>query len=67
MTKPIHIEITDHGYKTNNHKVLIKGTKYLVLDLAKSHGWYDFSVKVTGSKSFTGISLWRREDISIKR
>ena len=52
--KAYNVEITDHGYKTNNHKVIVnkKGENTLVLDLSKSHGWYDFSLKITGNKSF---------------
>jgi phospholipase C len=48
------IEITDHAYKTNNHKKIVpaSGKAHLVLNLEKSHGWYDFSVKVTGHHSF---------------
>ena len=48
------IEITDHAYKTNNLKKVLagKGQSTLVLNLTKSHGWYDFSVKVSGSQSF---------------
>lgn len=48
------IEITDHAYKSGDHKkVLAAGTKSsLVLDLSKSHGWYDFSIRITGSRSF---------------
>jgi phospholipase C len=48
------IEITDHAYKTNNHKLLLKGESRsnLALNLANSHGWYDFSVKVSGAAGF---------------
>jgi phospholipase C len=48
------VEVIDHAYKSGNHKkVLNAGTKSsLVLDLSKSYGWYDFSVRVTGSKTF---------------
>jgi len=47
-------EVTDHSYKTNNvTKVVGPGSKaVLALNLANSHGWYDFSVKVSGSHSF---------------
>jgi len=40
------IEITDHAYKTNKHKkILAAGGKLTMpLNLAKSYGWYDFSV-----------------------
>jgi phospholipase C len=48
------IEIIDHAYKTNNHKKMVaaSGEAQLVLNLEKSYGWYDFSVKVTGHNSF---------------
>jgi phospholipase C len=48
------IEITDHGYKTNNHKRILNasGKSNVVLNLANSHGWYDFSVKVGGIHIF---------------
>ncbi len=48
------IEITDHAYRSNDHKkelpALSKATIVLALD--KSHRWYDFSVKVRGHQSF---------------
>jgi phospholipase C len=48
------VEITDHAYKTNNHKKVLGSSvkSVLALDLANSHGWYDFSVKVSGSQTF---------------
>jgi len=48
------VEIIDHAYKANNHKKLVapSGESSLVLDLAKSYNWYDFSVKITGHNSF---------------
>jgi phospholipase C len=48
------VEITDHAYKTNNHKSVISGlvSSSIALNLANSYGWYDFSVKVAGSQSF---------------
>ncbi len=48
------VEIIDHAYKTNNYKKLVSpsGESSLVLNLEKSHNWYDFSVKVTGHNSF---------------
>ena len=55
LSKGNHVvEITDHGYKTNNHKKVVNaGSKTLLaLNLANSHGWYDFSVKISGSHSF---------------
>jgi len=48
------IEVTDHSYKTNNHKKILSAgsTMNLAINLANSHGWYDFSVKVSGSPGF---------------
>jgi phospholipase C len=52
--KPLHVEITDHSYKRNNHKLMLPawGTSKLVLNLEKSFGWYDFSVKKAGNDLF---------------
>jgi len=52
--KPLEINVTDQAYKTNNHKLVLpaSGKSSLVLNLEKSFGWYDFSVKVAGSKLF---------------
>ncbi len=52
--KPLQIEIIDHSYKVNNHKLTVpsSGKTNLVLNLEKSFGWYDFSVKVAGSDTF---------------
>jgi len=51
---PHTLEITDHAYKTNNHKRILNtaGKATLALNLANSFGWYDFSVKVAGSHAF---------------
>jgi len=48
------IEISDHGYKTNNRKIaLAAGSKLsLALNLVSSYGWYDFSVKINGKDDF---------------
>ncbi|GAB3258586.1 phospholipase C, phosphocholine-specific [Larkinella harenae] len=52
--KPITVEITDNAYKTAARtKVIPKGGRAsVVLDLSKSYGWYDFSVKVSGNTVF---------------
>jgi len=41
-----HIRITDNAYKTNDHtKTIMAGKSALVvLDLMKSHNWYDISI-----------------------
>jgi len=48
---PLTIEVIDHVYgNTPVHKKINKGQRQnLVLNLQKSGGWYDFSVKVNGS------------------
>jgi phospholipase C len=48
------VEITNHAYNANNHKKIVAANTQanLVLNLANSHGWYDFSVKVSGSSVF---------------
>lgn len=48
------VEIIDHAYKSGNHKkVLNAGAKSsIILDLSRSYGWYDFSVRITGNKTF---------------
>lgn len=53
-SKPLTIEVTDHAYKSGNHsKVLnVNASTKLILDLSKSFGWYDFSVKVKGNQAF---------------
>ncbi|MFC5408687.1 phosphocholine-specific phospholipase C [Larkinella bovis] len=52
--KAVTVEVKDHAYKTGTKsKVVAKGAQgSLVLDLSKSFGWYDFSVKVSGQTVF---------------
>lgn len=47
-------EITDNAYRTGGRTQLIKagGSKDVLLDLSKSFGWYDCSVKVKGASLF---------------
>ncbi|OCX51946.1 phospholipase C, phosphocholine-specific [Mucilaginibacter sp. PPCGB 2223] len=49
------IKITDHAYHAGDieHVLpgLVKGNT-LTIDLQKSHGWYDFSIWITGSNHF---------------
>jgi len=55
LSKGEHIvEITDHAYKSNNHKkeVAAGSKSSLALNLVDSHDWYDFSVKVAGHHGF---------------
>ncbi|HWZ04059.1 MAG TPA: phospholipase domain-containing protein, partial [Mucilaginibacter sp.] len=48
------VEVYDHGYKTNNHKKILNASDKanLILKLADSYGWYEFSVKVSGIDTF---------------
>ncbi|MDP4130235.1 MAG: phospholipase C, phosphocholine-specific [Bacteroidota bacterium] len=51
--QPYTVEITDHAYKAPPIKKTLKsGDTRVVLNLSKSYGWYDFSVKVTGAQHF---------------
>lgn len=55
LTKhPQVIDIIDHAYHANHHqRNLQAGDKCVqVLNLTNSHGWYDFSVKVSGNHGF---------------
>jgi phospholipase C len=51
---PYTVEISDNSYKTGTRtQVLNAGqSKEVLLDLTKSHGWYDCSVKIKGSRLF---------------
>jgi len=52
--KAHNIEIVDHAYKTNNHKLVVNtGAKLnLALNLENSHRWYDFSIKIAGNQNY---------------
>ncbi|WP_426668915.1 phosphocholine-specific phospholipase C [Mucilaginibacter sp. McL0603] len=52
--QPQTIEITDHAYKSNNHKKVLpaSGKITMALDLKDSHNWYDFGVRIAGHQSF---------------
>jgi len=52
--KPQTIEIKDNAYKANNHQKIVpaSGKASIVLDLEKSHHWYDFSVKANGHQGY---------------
>ncbi|AMR34491.1 phospholipase C, phosphocholine-specific [Mucilaginibacter sp. PAMC 26640] len=53
---PLTVEVIDNAYKTGTKNMTIQGESFapqtMKLDLAKSHGWYDFSVKVKGHVNF---------------
>jgi phospholipase C len=52
--EPLTVEITDNAYKTGTRTHVLKpgASKEVLLNLAKSFGWYDCSVKVKGSSLF---------------
>ena len=52
--KPQTVVITDHAYQSNNQQRILSaaGKATIVLNLEKSHNWYDFSVKITGHQLF---------------
>jgi phospholipase C len=68
------IEITDNAYKSGHHIILVKakGTgkekQTLALDLSKSFGWYDFTIRVSGyplfEKRYTGHVETGRESFT---
>ncbi|HEX5024775.1 MAG TPA: phospholipase domain-containing protein, partial [Agriterribacter sp.] len=52
--QPLTLEITDNAYKAKAQtKTLKAGTMAnVILDLSKSSGWYDFSIKINGNDLF---------------
>jgi phospholipase C len=57
LSKSYSVEITDNDYKSGRHQMLLtpvvsKKSAVVVLDLSKSFGWYDFTVRVHGNTSF---------------
>jgi phospholipase C len=48
------ITLTDNAYKTGVQKktVLPKSQSAIIIDLTKSMGWYDFTLKVSGANGF---------------
>ena len=49
------IEIIDNAYKAKPIKTFLSSStkgKGLILNLAGSHGWYDFTIKINGSDTF---------------
>jgi phospholipase C len=55
---PHELVITDNAYKASAVKKIIPASKanraglIVPMDLSKQYGWYDFTVRITGSKSF---------------
>jgi phospholipase C len=52
-TNPVTVSVADNSYKTGTQtRQLASGQDAKVLlDLSKSHGWYDFTVQTQGSKA----------------
>jgi phospholipase C len=50
----IHLEIKDNSYNSGvkNISVRRKRTARVILDVSKSYGWYDFSLKINGDDLF---------------
>ena len=50
----VNVEITDNSYKTRTRTLLLKAgaSQEILLDLGKSFGWYDHSVKLKGNSQF---------------
>ena len=48
------LEITDNAYKTSSRTLPVKAKekRVVMLDLSKSFGWYDFTVRVAGHPEF---------------
>ena len=47
-----HIEIIDNAYKTKKKELVVSGNASIPVDLSKSYGWYDVSVKIKGNDHF---------------
>ena len=53
--QPLMVEIKDNAYKNSSIKKIIdakNGESKIIIDLNKSHGWYDFSVKIKDNNLF---------------
>jgi phospholipase C len=47
-----HIEITDNAYKAKKKELVVSTTTPITIDLSRSYGWYDVSVKLKDHPSF---------------
>lgn len=56
--KPQEIGLTDNAYKTGQKKIAITASRIkrdsgmIDIDLSKSYGWYDFTIRIKGNHSF---------------
>jgi len=53
-SEPCTVTLTDNAYKSADRKKELAphSKSALILDLSKSHNWYDFSIRVNGHKDF---------------
>ncbi|MBE5319786.1 phospholipase C, phosphocholine-specific [Pedobacter sp. MR2016-19] len=53
-SQPLEVSIDDMAYKTGKRLLTVapKGNASLILNLDKSHNWYDFQVSVKGNSSY---------------
>jgi phospholipase C len=54
MHNAVQVTIKDNAYKKKNivRQIAKGGTTTVILSLAESHGWYDFSVSINGADAF---------------
>ena len=55
LPQPVEIEITDNSYKTAPRTELLNdqhSASNILLDLSKSYGWYDFTLRIKGQTLF---------------
>ena len=52
--RALTLHVKDHGYKSGDHAMAVEpgGERTLVIALAQSHRWYDFSVTILGADRF---------------
>lgn len=52
--RALTLDVKDHGYKSGDHTIAIESgaNQRLMLPLAQSHHWYDFSVTIPGLDGF---------------
>jgi phospholipase C len=52
--RALTLHVKDHGYKSGDHAMAVEpsGERRLVIALAQSHHWYDFSLTIVGADRF---------------
>lgn len=51
-TGNLQAEVIDNSYKTGYHNINVTGNTVTTLDVSKSFGWYDFTVRIKGNDIF---------------